>query len=115
VGGIDVGLAFAGVDEEVEVGSVSVGSISRGSVVVASIVVVVGSIVVVVDSSVEVGGLDVDVVGMVVDVVLDEEVVELVDVGVWAGRSGDDGPDEPLRTLAAAAVAPPATSTLRAR
>jgi hypothetical protein len=69
---------------------------------------VVGSIVVVV----EVVDDDVDVDGMVVEVVVDDEVVEVVDVGVWAGRSGDDGPDEPLTTLAAAAVTPPATRAL---
>jgi hypothetical protein len=74
-------------------------------------VVVVGSIVVVVDGAVEVVDDDVDGAGMVVDVVVDDEVVEVVDVGVWAGRSGE-GPDEPLTTLAAAAVTPPATRAL---
>jgi hypothetical protein len=70
------------------------------------VVVVVGAIVVVVVD----GAVEVDL-GVVVVVVVDAVVVDVVDVGVWAGTSGDDGPDDAFMTLAAAAVTPP---TIRA-
>jgi hypothetical protein len=99
VGVVAAGLVPGGVVASVD----GVGGCVVGEVVVVACVVVGRVVVVVVD----VGGL---VVVVVVDVV---DVVELVEVdGVWAGTSGGDCLDEPLRTLAAAAVTPPTTRTV---
>jgi len=95
VGVVDAGLVLGGV----------VGGTVDGTVVVAAVVVVDGALVV-----------GVVVVVVVLVVVEDDElvvgvvvvVVELdVEEGLWAGAIGDDGVDDPARTLAAAAVTPP--------